>query len=359
MKFIKRIIGAVFIIATLVPVSIFSSACEDTSSYEEKASYIIAETDNSENNVDNKTQNPVENNLKPPEDGVEENIIYISYLSIPEEINLLNNGVGISFIVDRLPENTTEKICIEIENTSIVNFGSEISEEDQSRLVDFTTVGNVLYPLSVGQTIIKLSAKSSENEMIEKTCIVIVEAVAEGDDQEGEGDGESGEENNQNEQEADEEEGENNQNDQEADDNGDENVDPGDESGSGIPDEDKNPDNSNPDEPEVEESNYYFEFFIVSANSDIKFDFENKIITMTSLKLAEEKTVIVTCVVYKDGEKAESQYLELTFDESFATGEKSVLKMLFLEIKKSGSFTLEITDTISKTSTTFTIIVNE
>lgn len=121
MKLLKRIIGVFFILSTLISVSFLSSACENESPNKEPS--IIAETNTG------KYLNEEENTESPMEEG--EQKIYISYLSIPEIIYLSNNGVGIDFIVNYLPKNTTENIYINIDNSSVINFASEISEENR------------------------------------------------------------------------------------------------------------------------------------------------------------------------------------------------------------------------------------
>jgi hypothetical protein len=161
-KILKRIIGVFFIISTLASVSLFSVACDNQTPNPEIT--IIAEVDKSDKVKEE----------KPKEEKKEEIKTYISSLSVPEIIYLSNNGIGIDFVVDFEPTTTTEEILIEIENEEIINFGSEISEEDRESLVNFTTDGNILYPLSVGQTLITVTAKASENEIIRKTCLIVV-----------------------------------------------------------------------------------------------------------------------------------------------------------------------------------------
>jgi hypothetical protein len=119
----------------------------------------VGTVDRTEDNLE--TENK-ENNTEPSDDQVtgEENTtpiqnqeekIYITSLSTNETIYLSNNGVGINFIIDFIPLNTTENIYIDIQNKDIVNFAGEIDLLSQERLINFTTEGNMLYPLAVGQ----------------------------------------------------------------------------------------------------------------------------------------------------------------------------------------------------------------
>lgn len=100
--------------------------------------------------------------------------IFFTSISAKNEYILLKNGVGIDFNLSFLPFNATEDVIIEIKDENIVNFGSEISSEEQSNFLNFTTAGNFIYPLNVGETEIVITAPKDETENLKIISKIIV-----------------------------------------------------------------------------------------------------------------------------------------------------------------------------------------
>ncbi len=174
MKSLKRIFSILFIITTFIGAGFLFSACEAEPTSEQVLAESLKLDNSSVNNDTPPNDFPAENNTTK-----EIEKIYITRLVADSEIILLNNGIGVEFVVDFEPNNTTENIYIEIEDESIINFADNISEDDKVALVDFTTEGNKLYPLKAGETRIKIFANSSESEQIQFFCSVIVEEIEE------------------------------------------------------------------------------------------------------------------------------------------------------------------------------------
>lgn len=99
--------------------------------------------------------------------------VFVASISLPNEIYLANNGVGISLFTDISPQNFTEEINFEIAQTNIIKRGRDLTAEEKLRVSEFND--DFLYPIAEGETQVELWTIGENGERISALTTIFVE----------------------------------------------------------------------------------------------------------------------------------------------------------------------------------------